>query len=214
MFLYAGYQIAIKVTNNSIYLFGIRHDAVLTDSMSYKNEDPKVQEFLKGHDDQLYVGDLVYSNKVNMDTKLKVYDIVIFKHHDTGRQTIHRIVQILPGSMYIDKEDRFVIRADTANEASDDGAYKKSEIIAKMKARVPFLGHIESFFSSVYGLILIIGLMVIMVAYQFISANYVDKKPKETEDASSAPPENENNINNKDIIDLPVEDANKDESKK
>ncbi len=181
LFLFAAYGIVIKLTRNSIYLFGVRSDAVLTESMSYKNDDPVVQEFLTGHDDQLQKGDLVYSEKVTSDTELNVYDIVIFKSHDTGLETIHRIVDIKDGSDYADKQDRYLIRADTANNESNDGLYRKEEIIARYKAKVPFLGHIKTFFSSIFGLILIVGLMIIMLVYDFIASNYItDEKNKKT----------------------------------
>ncbi|MCR4879450.1 MAG: hypothetical protein K5906_00620 [Bacilli bacterium] len=180
LFLFAAYGIVIKLTNNSIYLFGVRSDAVLTDSMSYKNEDPIVQEFLKGHDDQLQIGDLTYSEKVTETTKLDVYDIVIFKNRDNGNETIHRIVEIRDGSDYIDKETRYLIRADAANHESFDGLYRRSEIIAKYKTKIPFVGHIKIFFSSIYGLILIVGLMIILLVYDFINTNYIkDKKNTE-----------------------------------
>lgn len=187
LFVFAAFEIAVKLSHNSIYLFGVRSDAVLTDSMSYINEDPVVQEFLKGHNDQLQVGDLVYSEKVTSDTELNIYDIVIFKSYDTGRETIHRIVDIKDGTDYADKQVRYLIRADAANNESNDGLYRKEDIIARYKTKIPFLGHVKTFFSSIFGLILIVGLMIIMLVYDFIASNYItnenNKKnePRKTE---------------------------------
>ena len=179
LFVFTAYGIVLKFTNNSIYLFGTRNDVVLTDSMSYKNEDPKVQEFLEGHDDQLKIGYLTFSEKVTDNTKLELYDIVIFKNRETGLETIHRIVDIKSGVYYADGKDRYLIRADTANYDSNDGLYRQEEIVARYKWSIPFIGHIYRFITSIYGLILAIGLIVIMLLYQFLYENYVNKKPIE-----------------------------------
>ena len=182
LFLVAAYGIAIKISNNSLYLFGVRSDAVLSDSMSYKNEDPEVQEFLEGHDNQLQVGDLVYSEKVTDNSELDVYDIVIFIHQDTGKQTIHRIVDIVSGEKYLDHQPRYVIRADTANHESIDGIYSRQEILAKYKSKIPFLGNIVKFFNSIFGTILIVGLIIILLTYDFLASNYVNDKKKTIEE--------------------------------
>ena len=145
MFVFAFYELIVKFTNNSIYLFGVRSDVVLSNSMSFKNEDKQVQKFLEGHDDQLKRGDLVYSTKVTAKTELKVYDIVLFINRDNNKLTIHRIVVIRDGSGYIDGQERYVIRADTANLGSHDGAYVKSEIIAKDKYKIPAIGYVHKF---------------------------------------------------------------------
>ena len=179
LFVFSAYCLILKFTNNSIYLFGIRNDVVLTDSMSYKNDDPKVQEFLNGHDDQLQIGYLTFSEKVNENTELNIYDIVIFKNRDTGLETIHRIVDIKSGKDYLDKKDRYLIRADTANFTSNDGLYRREEIIAKYKWSVPFVGHIYRFLTSIYGLILAVGLIIIMIVYQFLNDNFVNKKKEQ-----------------------------------
>ncbi len=197
LFLIAAYGIAIKISNNSLYLFGVRSDAVLSDSMSYKNEDPEVQEFLEGHDNQLQVGDLVYSEKVTDSSQLEVYDIVIFVHQDTGKQTIHRIVEIVSGEKYLDHQPRYVIRADTANHESIDGIYSRQEILAKYKTKVPFLGNIVIFFNSIFGLILIVGLIIIMLVYDFLASNFVsDKKKVIEEPKENEKTETENKENN------------------
>ncbi len=81
--------IIVKANNGTIYLFDIRADVVLSDSMSEKNA--KYIDFLKGHDDQIQKLDLVFSKKVNSETELNVYDIVLFNNPGIGT-TVHRIV--------------------------------------------------------------------------------------------------------------------------
>lgn len=176
IFVFATYELIVKLTNNSIYLFGVRSDVVLSDSMSYKNEDKKVQTFLEGHDDQLKKGDLVYSTKVTEKTELKVYDIVIFKNKDNNKLTIHRIVDIKDGQNYLDGKERYIIRADTANYASHDGAYTHDEIIARYKSKIPWVGHIHQFLTSIFGIILEVGIILIILAYQFLDDKYFGQK--------------------------------------
>ena len=179
IFVFAAYELIVKFTNNSIYLFGVRSDVVLTNSMSYKNEDPRIQTFLEGHNDQLQKGDLVYSTKVKKDTELNVYDIVLFINKDNKRLTIHRIVEIKDGKDYLDGEPRYLIRADTANVGSHDGLYKHDEIIAKYKSKIPVVGHIHNFLTSIFGIILEVGIIVIIVLYQYFDDKYFQKKQSE-----------------------------------
>ena len=176
IFVFATYELIVKFTNNSIYLFGVRSDVVLSDSMSCVNEDPRVQSFLEGHNDQLQKGDLIYSTKVTDKTELNIYDIVIFANRDNNKQTIHRIVQIKDGSQYADGQPRYIIRADSANFGSHDGAYTKKEIHAKLKSRTPFVGYILNFLTSIFGIILEVGIIVIIVLYQFFDDKYFGKK--------------------------------------
>jgi len=176
LFIFAAYHLVLKFTNNSIYLFGVRSDVVLSDSMSFVSEDKKVQKFLQGHDERLKKGDLVYSTKVKDDTELNVYDIVIFKNMDNGKETIHRIVDIRAGSDYLDGKERYVIRADTAKFTETDGAYTRDQIIAKYKSRIGGIGHVYRFFSSIFGLILEVGLIFIVILYQYLDDKYYGSK--------------------------------------
>lgn len=180
IFTFAAYELILKFTNNSIYLFGVRSDVVLTNSMSFKNEDPRVQLFLEGHDDQLQRGDLVYSTKVKKDTELNVYDIVLFINKDNNKLTIHRIVDIRSGTDYLDGQPRYLIRADTANIGSHDGLYKHDEIIAKYKSKIPGIGHVHNFFTSIFGIILEVGVIIIIVLYQYFDDKYFKKKQLES----------------------------------
>lgn len=176
IFIFVAYELILKFTNNSIYLFGIRSDVVLSESMSYKNKDQDIQKFLEGHDDQLQKGDLVYSEKVTKKTELKIYDIVLFKNKDSNLITIHRIVEIRDGKEYLDGQTRYVIRADTANYYSTDGAYLKSEILARYKTKIPWVGHIHTFLTSIFGVILEVGVAVIILVYEFLDDKYFKKK--------------------------------------
>ena len=180
VFVFAVYELIIKFTNNSIYLFGVRSDVVLSDSMSYVNkEDRKVQTFLEGHNNRLHKGDLVYSSKVTKKTQLNVYDIVLFKNKDNNRITIHRIVEIKDGSKYYDGQERYIIRADTASYGSNDGAYLHDEIIAKYKYKVAGLGYVSHFLTSVYGVILEAGIIIIIIVYQLLDDKFFKEKTVE-----------------------------------
>ena len=190
--MFAVYELIIKFTNNSIYLFGVRSDVVLSNSMSYVNkEDKKVQTFLEGHNTRLHKGDLVYSEKVTSKTELKVYDIVLFKNRDNNKITIHRIVEIKDGSKYYDGQERYIIRADTASYGSNDGAYLHKEIIARYKAKIPGIGYVHHFLTSIYGVILEVGIIAIIIAYQFLDDKYF-KKNKELTAKQESEEVNEN----------------------
>ncbi|MCR4879664.1 MAG: hypothetical protein K5906_01745 [Bacilli bacterium] len=83
-------SLVYKFTNNTFYFFNYRNDVVLSNSMSYKNEEHL--EFLNGHDDQIQKGDLVISKKITNSMPLNVYDIVLFKNPSIGTD-MHRIVE-------------------------------------------------------------------------------------------------------------------------
>ena len=207
IFVFAAYELILKFTNNSIYLFGVRSDVVLTNSMSYKNEDPRIQSFLEGHDDQLQRGDLVFSTKVKKDTELKVYDIVLFINKDNNKLTIHRIVEIKDGHDYIDGQPRYLIRADTANTGSHDGVYKHDEIIAKYKSKIPVVGYIHNFLTSIFGIILEVGVIVLIVLYQYFDDKYFQKK--ETDEIAIEQTTTDNQNVDKEIIEQkPTEETN------
>lgn len=211
IFTFAAYELILKFTNNSIYLFGVRSDVVLTDSMSYKNEDPRIQTFLEGHDDQLHRGDLVYSTKVKKDTELNVYDIVLFINKDNNKLTIHRIVSIKSGSDYMDGEPRYLIRADTANVGSHDGLYKHDEIIAKYKSKIPVIGHVHNFLTSIFGIILEVGIIIIIVLYQFFDDKYFKKKQLESSEGEVEEITTDTqNIDNQAIEEQPISDNSRD----
>lgn len=182
IFLFVAYELVIRFTNNELYLFGIRSDVVLTDSMSYKNEDPEIQEFLKGHDDQLQVGDLIYSVRITESTELNVYDKVMFIHPDTGKLTTHRIVRIFTR----DGVTRYTIRADTANEASYDGAFTREMLKAKVVGQVPWVGRILQFLQSFWGTLLLVGVIIIILLYDFLSSSESSSKKKKQSEAIEA----------------------------
>lgn len=153
------YGLVCKFKGNDVYLFGYRTDIVTSESMSFVNDDIKVQEFLDGHNDRLYKGDLIFSKKVDETTELKLYDVVLFQNfQNNGKITVHRIVNIFER----DGKLRYTIRADTANFESDDGAYERKYIVAKLEGRLPGAGYVYSFITSIYGYIMIAGLIIIV----------------------------------------------------
>ena len=91
LFLVVIISLIYKSTKKPFYFFNTRYDVVLTDSMSVKN--PEHADFLKGHNDQIQAFDFVVSEKVTDNTKLNVYDIVVFDNPDIGID-MHRIIDI------------------------------------------------------------------------------------------------------------------------
>ena len=90
LFSVAIVSFVLKLSGNSIKLFGHRLDVVLTDSMSEKN--PEYEDFLKGHDDQIQAMDVVVTNTNITEEDLDVYDIVLFNNKMLGATDMHRIV--------------------------------------------------------------------------------------------------------------------------
>ena len=81
---------AYKFAKKPFYFYNSRADVVLTDSMSVKNE--KYKDFLKDTK-QIQAFDFVISERITKNTKLQVYDVVIFDNPDIGID-MHRIVEI------------------------------------------------------------------------------------------------------------------------
>lgn len=166
IFGFVTYGIVLRINNNDVYLFGYRTDVVLSDSMSYKNSDPKVQEFLKGHDDQFNKGDLIYSVKINTDTPIEVYDVVTFVNPTSGKLTTHRVVEIVKraGKM------KYRIRADAANYDSYDAILDKTDLIAKKVGQTPWLGYVLDFLHSIFGMVMLVGLAILLAVYSYFSS--------------------------------------------
>ena len=91
LFLVVTISLIYKATNKPFYFFNTRYDVVLTDSMSVKNSEHT--DFLEGHDNQIQAFDFVVSEKVTDNTKLDVYDIVVFDHPTIGTD-MHRIIEV------------------------------------------------------------------------------------------------------------------------
>ena len=72
-------------------------------------------------------------------------------------------------------KERYLIRGDKAN--TDDGWYERSKLQAKVTDVLPKFGYPVRFLSSPYGTILLVGLMLIPIAYWF----FFDKKNKKEE---------------------------------
>lgn len=105
-------------------MFGVRADVVLSNSMSYKNEE--YADFLEGHDDQFKKFDLVFSKKIDSEENLNVYDIVLFNNPLIGT-TVHRIV----GKELL-KKDSFSL--DLANTSFFEG--KKAIVLSEVGSQI------------------------------------------------------------------------------
>lgn len=161
LIVFVGTELILKFSGQTIYWGGMRVDVVLTDSMSVKNE--KYAAFLYGHDDQLQPYDLTYCRKIDENTDLQVYDIVIFDSPVFG-PTIHRIVEIteIQGTTY------YVTRGDKADTV--DGRWLRSRLLAKYEGSTPKVGYVVAFFRSAFGLLMINGLIVIYILYQIAAS--------------------------------------------
>lgn len=87
------FVIVTKFNGGTVYLFDIRYDMVLTNSMSERNENHL--DFLEGTT-QIQPYDVVRSKKITDDTELQLKDVVLFKSKELGNSTVmHRIAEIV-----------------------------------------------------------------------------------------------------------------------
>ena len=176
LFIFVAYEIVLKFTNNSIYLFGYRSDVILSESMSYKNtEDPVCVDFLKNYNNQYQKGDLVFSTKVTETSELNVGDVVLFNHNESGLLTCHRIVEHY---VTLDGKDVYIIRADVAKSSENDGLYLRERIVSRVTGSIPKIGYFINFAQSFYGMILFAGLIVVIIVFDTLIS-----KAKEEEEA-------------------------------
>lgn len=86
------FGVITKFTGGAVYLGNNRMDVVLTNSMSYKNENHL--DFLEGTT-QIQPFDIVTSSTINKDSELFVKDVVLFRSPNYHNQlVVHRIIGI------------------------------------------------------------------------------------------------------------------------
>ena len=153
--------------NNTFYnIVHFRNYVVLTGSM-----EPSISP-----------GDYITVLKVNKD-KLKEGDVVTYKKEDTA--VTHKIVSI---------DGDTVITQGTANNIADD-PIKKDDIIGRYAFKIPKVGYIMKFMSSLSGLILIFGFTGIAIFWELTDP----KREKNKERALAKEKAINNDLSQKDI---------------
>ncbi len=194
VFVFVFTSLIFKFTNTTFYWWGkYRNDVVLTDSMSVLSSDRDDYEQIKNYS-RYQVGDLVTSEKVNDDTTLELYDVVLFQSPYYSVPVCHRIVNIKKNNNGI---SFYTIQADKASkEDGPDGTFTREVIISKVTGSTPKIGYVIRFFKSTYGIATVLGLtLIVTIAEAAIKKNEEKEKKLEqlekSTDASSKKNENE-----------------------
>lgn len=161
----------LLITNLSMqYLpFSNRVLAVVSESMSYKNEE---NEYLFENDlnNQIQKNDLIFVKKVDDISQIKLYDIVCYKHPD-GRKIIHRVIKLT--------EDYFVTQGD-ANSDNDHMMLTNDDLIGVYTGtRIPYVGAIVLFFNSTLGILTIVYLIVLAIIDGYLNGRLQKERVKE-----------------------------------
>ena len=148
LFLTSLTLLIVRKSTGSLTLFGNRYDVVLSNSMSYKNEEHK--DFLKGHNDQIQKMDVVRSKTVDKTTKLDVYDIVLYKDSRLGTN-MHRIVDKkvhLQDELYLQQVD-INDNKDIVLKVHDSAVYSNNTFSFK-HGEITFVSESETFSDGYY----------------------------------------------------------------
>lgn len=157
----------VSALNNGFYnIIHFRNYVVLTGSM-----EPSISP-----------GDYVTILKVNKDN-LKEGDVITYTRDNAA--VTHKIVSI---------DGDTVITQGTANNIADD-PITKSDIVGKYLFKVPKVGYIMKFMSSLSGLILIFGFMGIAVFWELTDPERANKNKKETKSNEKEENENKPSVN-------------------
>lgn len=146
----------------------IKSVVVETGSMSYKNEE---NEYLFENElnDQIEVNDLIFLEKVDSLSDIKLYDIVCYRNEE-DTQIVHRVVEI---------NDTYLITQGDANSVKDDFKIELDDIVGKYTgARIPFVGSVTFFLTSSYGMSAM-GLILVLILTYTCLKSLSDKKEKE-----------------------------------
>ena len=146
----------------------IKSVVVATGSMSYKNEE---NEYLVENElnDQIEVNDLIFLEKVDSLSDIKLYDIVCYRNEE-DTQIVHRVVEI---------NDTYLITQGDANSVKDDFKISLDDVVGKYTGvRIPFVGSVTFFLTSSYGMSAIGLILVLILTYTSLKS-LSDKKEKE-----------------------------------
>ena len=134
-FIMALVSCILKFSGVKFNVFGSRYDVVLTDSMSSKNE--KYKAFLEGHDDQFDAFDVVKSEKVENQSDIKLYDVVLYDDPKIGLN-MHRIVNIVE-----DGKDIISARSSTIKTIGNYTGISFNDITSRFKSEFMQFDEIE-----------------------------------------------------------------------
>ena len=84
--------------------------------------------------------------------------------------------------------ESYLIRGDKANYQSDDGWYKRTEIYSKYSNKIPKMGYFFAYLSSIWGMIMIIGIAILITIVDTVLKKDKKKQIEETKSTPTAAP--------------------------
>lgn len=156
-----------KISGNAPTLFGYRLLRVSSSSMS----------------PELEVGDIILSKEVKDVSLLKVGDIITYNGETGsygGKLITHKVVNV----PYYKGDKLFLVTKGVANDR-DDPAISAESVVGKTVCVIPLLGTVYDFFMSIWGLLLIIGILVFLFIAEFRNLKTILRKESEQQNSKS-----------------------------
>lgn len=100
-------------------------------------------------------GDLVYTKKISL-SDLNEGDTIAFIANEDLLLITHRVVEI-------DEKNKLIYTKGDNNATSDYLPVKYEDILGRVEFKIPYVGHITSYFKSDSGKYVFVGLVVILV---------------------------------------------------
>ncbi len=134
----------------------------------------------------LHTGDLIIIQGVNAsDIYAAPYnesgrsgDILVFRATDRDELIVHRAV----GKTVIDGQIYFITQGDHNLGPGPYSPTPAENVIGKVVMRVPWLGHIALYMRNSTGIFVVIALIIVLIAIEFVLPAITGKKPESDQD--------------------------------
>jgi len=142
----------------------------------------------------LHVGDLIIVQGVSPEdiyaapynTTGRSGDIIVFNSPYGSDLIVHRAIS--------KREEAGIIYLTTKGDGNSgpDSEISASNVIGKVVLRIPWLGHVALFMQRSSGIYIVVGLIILLVALEFLVPAFKKAKPKAESEESRQKPEEEN----------------------
>ena len=134
----------------------------------------------------LHTGDLIIIQGVNAsDIYAAPYnesgrsgDILVFRATDRDELIVHRAV----GKTVIDGQLYFITQGDHNLGPGPYSPTPAENVIGKVVMRIPWLGHVALYMRNSTGIFIVIALIIVLIAIEFVLPAITGKKPESDQD--------------------------------
>jgi signal peptidase I len=105
-------------------------------------------------------------------------DILVFRATDRDELIVHRAV----GKTVIDGQMYFITQGDHNLGPGPYSPTPAENVIGKVVMRVPWLGHIALYMRNSTGIFVVIALIIVLIAIEFVLPAITGKKPESDQD--------------------------------